>query len=292
LSDSDLEDLNWAQRFERRIRTHPLLVVFFLASVLVSSFVVLSTAAFSIREWYRDRFEWREEEYRKLTSLRAGFSLAKFHEALGSPVFERNGRDMYLRPFPRGSRINPSWKESSFQGRDYWVQTVSNRSGVVLLYAVTSCDRSFRPTFTAPYKSFRVTLRRSSFASVVPRGDRDRNFDLYSLYFVSGATANSYFFDALYGGNPLDYKSFAWGLNDACAGWHPYYESLYERKLLPFGNRYEYHGITYEGGKEIQRFRQEAIVNTYAETAPAVRFDLRQAPVMIGVDRILIRTTR
>ena len=64
-----------------------------------------------------------------------GLHVARFNSELGTPVFSRKSRRGDLR-------------EDSFRRRDYWVQTVSDRDGTVLSYAVTSCDPDFRPTFT------------------------------------------------------------------------------------------------------------------------------------------------
>jgi hypothetical protein len=266
-----------------------LTVVLLFVAALISAGFVVGDAVTRFHGWFDHRFEWRDAEYRKLTSLQAGFTLAKFRAELGEPLFQRAVSDTVPQPFARKNRSRQGFTESTFRGRDYWVQTISAQGGTVLSYAVTSCDAQFRPTFTGPFHSFSLTLNKSTFDDVVPW---KRARGLLSTYFPSGATANSFFYDVMYGGNPLDYKSFAWGLDDACPGWFPYYESLYKRKLIPFGKGWSFHGSTRRGDGQVMRFRQTATINTYAETAPtAWHIDYAHSFFQIGVDRILIRPT-
>lgn len=284
---SDGTRANWAERLVERIRRMPLLVLVLFASVLVSSVVVLVTAGFHVARWYSHRFDWRTREYTRLTSLKAGYTLAKFRATLGPPLFQRKLSRVVPQPFSERARWQRVLVESSFGGRDYWVQTVSDPSGTVLSYAVTACGTDFTPTFRGPYGSFRVTLNRSTFDRVVPWHTAG---ELKSIYFPSGATANSFFYDVMYGGNPLDYKSFAWGLDDACPDWFPFYEGLYKKGLIPFGKAWSYSGPTKHGGSQVRRFRSSVVINTYAETAPAeFKIDLATAWFQIGVDRILVR---
>lgn len=288
---------NWAERFVDRLKRSPFLVLFFFASLTVSACVVLVDAGIRVHRWYGNTYEWRDREYAKLTNLKAGFALARFRESLGSPVFSRPVASIAPRPIQGPallgfSRARPAQglTESSFRGPGYWVQAISDPNGMVVAYAVTSCDPDFRPTFSAPYEAFKATLNVSTFAQVIPWR---RTEGLISHYFPSGATANSSFFDFLYGGNPLDYKSFAWGLNDACEGWFDRYEGFFDRGLIPLrtGQWWEYHGRTREGGREVRRFRAAVRINTYAETAPARwDVDLSRSRFQVGVDRILVRT--
>lgn len=156
----------------------------------------------------------------------------------------------------------------------------------MLVYAVTSCDDEFTPTFEAPGGALRVTLNRSRFDEVIrePIG-----FPPISQYFPSGATANSFFFDMMYGGNPLNYKSFAWGVNDSCEDFFAKYDTL--RSLVTVSReQWGYNGQTNRAPPNVRRFRRDAKVNTYAETAPLALIDLARTRFHIGVDRILVRT--
>lgn len=72
----------------------------------------------------------RDQEYEKLRSLHAGYTRAKFESVLGEPVFDREAR-------------NGKYREQTFRRREHWVQTISNRAGTVVLYAVTARAMNF-----------------------------------------------------------------------------------------------------------------------------------------------------
>jgi hypothetical protein len=257
----------WARRVAQWRERNPILVVLFLLASIVTACSVLTLALLDVYDRYDRRFNWREREYAKLEGLRAGFQLERFRDALGTPVFRRAAR-------------NGSLLESSFRGRDYWVQTISDRQGAVKAFAVTSCDESFRPTLVGPV-DLRVTLQQSTLASVA--GDDAFPPDV-DVVLAIGTTANTFLFDVLYGGNPTLYKSVAWGANDAC----PPPLATRAARLLRERGLFDFRGSVTR--RPVLREIQPLVtVNTYAETAPGV--DFRElAPFQIGVDRILTRT--
>lgn len=284
---------SWAKRLVRRLeRTSPLVLLFFVA-VFISSIITVSGGAKWVVTQVNDSFYWEDDENDRLAQLRAGTTMAFFVEKLGEPEFTRPvlGRLKPPRSFGADFTRGP-YVESGFRGRGYWVQTISNRDETVVLFAVTACDRNFRPVLNGPYGDIEVTLNESTFGHVLPwKTVKDRA--LLSNYFASGATANSTFFDILYGGNPGDYKTIVWGVNDACQDWFHRYEAFYDRGLLPLTSTpkgWGFKGETWRGGKSVRAFRAGVIVNTYGETAPAAIIDFLNAPFQPGVDRIVIRT--
>jgi hypothetical protein len=240
---------------------------------VIGAATVVAGAAIYIGHAVNDRWLWRNDEYAKLQSLKAGFALPYFENALGPPVFSR--------PAPSGG-----YKESTFRGHDYWVQALSGR-GVVDVYAVTSCDESFRPTFDIPNTQMRIELRRSSLSDIAHEASVE--------YFMSGTTGYDYFYESLPGSNPTYYKSFMWGITDPCPDWPTQRLKYLERDLLRFGNGFgTYEGLASEGGPVLRKFREVAVVNTYVETAPNVYFLGNAASFggfHIGPDRLLVRTT-
>jgi hypothetical protein len=111
-----------------------------------------------------------------------------------------------------------------------------------------------------------------------------------SDFFFPGATANAHFYDVYYGGNPGNYKTFAWGFDDACLNlpsWTTYTSHALARSM-PYGDRYQ--GDPRDAGRELKTFRSRIPVNTYAESAPTAGFADATAAFQVGVDRILIRT--
>lgn len=264
-------------------------------AALVGAVTVVLGAAIYIGRAVHDRWFWRDAEYAKLRSLKAGFDLPYFEHVLGPAVFSRFSR-------------RTGYRESTFKERDHWVQALS-RNGVVELFAVTSCNSSFHPSFEIPGFGWTVELRHSRLSDIaqapsrgtglfVPRGHAS------IAYHLSGATASSYFYEATSGANPGYYKSFLWGVNDACPDWEGQLAGAAQRLIgiHPVDTQ----SASQRDPKKLEEFRRIAVVNTYAETAPGVFLNgLRAHPphletppslaqfhgFHIGPDRLLLRTT-
>lgn len=171
-------------------------------AAVISAAVVVFGAGLYVHDRYRENHRWREVEYSKLRSIHAGYTLARFEAVLGAPIFFRiDGRS--------------NLREASFRRRGYWVQAVSRDDGTVLLYSVTACTRNFHPEFeVVGFKGAGVTLGKTTFDKVMRRPD-----DQYVVVnYFRGVTANTTYIDEVYGGNPSNYKTYAWGVNDACPG--------------------------------------------------------------------------
>lgn len=272
---------DWAKRFEERTKSNPLLVLLFFLSTSLSAAIILAGAGITVYGWYEDHCKWRDREYKKLQSLHAGFTRKKFEAVLGEPVFDRRSDD-------------GRYREQVFRRREHWVQTVSDPSGTVKLYAVTACGHDFRPKFEIPgavndpAKPARVKLQAARLASVI-EGPRAQIIELD--YFAPGATANARFYDAFYGGNPSSYKTFVWGVNDICPDWRSVSESAFDRGLLPLVPEAPiFRGALPKAPSWAKRFRRGMSVNTYAETAPLFQLKALPRPFQVGPDRILLRT--
>ena len=251
-----------------------------IVAATISAVVVVGSAALDVGHWYEQTFDWRDHEYDTLTRLHAGFTDRAFEAALGTPVFDRRSD-------------NGRFRERTFQRREYWVQTVSQEDGTVVLYAVTVCDGRFHPSFAIPgeaagYRSATVELGVSRFTSVLRSGEsKFTRLD----FFGTVATANQRFLEILGGGNPTNYKTYVWGLNDICGDWYQQYERLVRGARIPSRVDQSYRGVAARAPGWALRFRRVAPVNTYAETAP--QFDPRslRGAFQVGADRILTRTS-
>jgi len=232
---SDLVGISRARRWIRTRWRKGLRVLLEGAAVL-GALLVFASAGIFILERATATWFWRGGEYDKLTSLRAGFDLRYFEDQLGPPFT---------------SRVSGGYRESGFKGRDYWVQTIS-RDGIVQLYAVTSCDRSFHPTFTLAGTNVEIELNRDHFTDVIPGADLP--FD-YSI----GVTAPSLFYEAAYGGMSSFYKTTLWGVSSLCGP---------PDHLGDLGRIHS--GDTSELDQGGQAFRRLEVVNTFAESAPGV----------------------
>jgi hypothetical protein len=249
------------------------------AAGVLTVIAVLGSAVLYLGKAANEQFDWRDDEYGKLHSLAAGFDLAYFKSVLGTPIFSRARKTGYT--------------ESSFRGRGYWVQALSY-GNIVKLYAVTACEGDFEPTFTIPGLDIDIGLNQDKLADVdsIPEAT---NLD----YRYSGATASTWLYETTGGGNPGYYKSYLWGINDACPDWYSQFTDIYKAVPFPGVQR-----MASDLGPQLRELRNEGVVNTYAETAPKV--DLvpfvmggDRTPEFaffhgfhIGVDRLLVRTTQ
>ena len=256
-----------AVRADNWIRKSPVMIGLLLITLVVSSLLTIAGGVDKAVDYYDSRVNWRAHEYDKLESLHAGFSLAKFEEVLGSPTFVRG----------RGQL-----QESIFQGRGYWVQAIVDSSGTVGLYAVTACN-GFKPSFDTVVGT--VTLNETTLTNASAFDPK------YLRYFLSGATANSYFYDEYSSGNPTDYKTFYFGLNDACQDIRREREVQFLVENRLFGSNEVWAMNT----ELIDDFRSIAVMNTFAETAPfwPSSWDSSKnswLDFQVGADRLLTRT--
>ena len=209
---------------------------------IVGGLIVILSSTITVVGWAGDQLRWREREYSKLTSLKAGFDVRYFEDKLGRPVFVRRSPGGHV--------------EYTYRGHDYWAQAIA-RGGAVELYSVTSCDPGFQPTFDIPSGSSHVslTLKKTSLAEV--------GFDDYGTYeYLLGA--NTYhFYDGIYGALPGHYKSYVWGVSSTCGNLDVF--SAFDTDRLDRDR-----GSIADLPSSMASFRSEATINTFVETAPFV----------------------
>lgn len=261
---------NWAERLLERVKKWPIVVVVAAITVVIGGLVANTEAALNVERWVDNKFFWKDNENRRLIALRAGMDISQFEAQFGAPVFRNPDEEGEL-------------TESSFRGRAYWVQAVSDASGRVLLYAVTTCDKKFHPTFPV-FGRGEVTLGETRFASAAGVG----GIGLTRVDLFLGVTANSYYIESEYGGNPGLYKTSILAVNDVCEDDRSVFGLLGRSAFDAFGA--EYHGEPGRRMQKLDRFRQKAIVNTYGETAPGVYLKDLIDHYQVGVNRLLIRT--
>lgn len=223
-------------------------------AALLGAFTVVGSAGLYIERAAQAKYFWRDDVSRRLTSIRAGYTLGAVTRALGPPIVSNASPD-------------GRYRNSIFRGHGYYAQTLTDRAATVLEYAVTACDPRLRPAFVPPGGGARIQLNRSTFWDV---GGPESNVD-----FHPGSTGGSltYFYEEAPGARPQDEKSVAWGLSDACSSWPDTVHVLRRLGETRIGSFGEYRGLTTEGlttasRVRMKRIRQRVAVNTYMETAP------------------------
>lgn len=237
------------------------MVLLVLAALVISSIVTIVGAVLAAWRFGTAHVWWRRDEYQKLKQLFAGMSIAKFEDVLGSPTFVQK-KQVY--------------SEGVFKGRHYWVQAIYDGQGTVALFAVTSTAPNFNPWFVTEVGT--ATLNKSTFSSTSSPPRKVR-------YFASGATANSYFFDEYFLGNPSRYKTYLLGINDV--------GPRNPEDALPFVSQ-NYRDRAFDSADVlVSEFRNKAIINSYAETSPHHDVDsILEEDYQIGANRIDIREAR
>ncbi|WP_030340276.1 ETEC_3214 domain-containing protein [Streptomyces sp. NRRL S-1022] len=277
------EKPTFGERFKKLTeRNLPLVGLLYVSSVVtaVSTFI---TAFVTGGRWYQQHFQWQAGEYAKLAKLHAGYTLQKFEEQLGRPSVQVS----------IGKTESGDLTQNTFQPRkEYWVDAVTDPDKRVVAYAVTSCSSDFNPSFTYwdGERTRTVSLNRTPFSSVL-----SSVLDAGTVKaFYSPTFAPHYYYGIRPGDVATVNRAYAWGLTNLCswkavkpthdsAAWSKWFDS--EMQRFTTGGY-----ILVMPAKKVDKvgrdLMSEYAVNTYAETAPAVEFDVY--PDQIGVNPMLI----
>lgn len=251
----------WIKKIKKSIDENPITILIVIIVFFISSFFTILQGVSWMGLTYKRAFQWRDLEYQKINEIRPGMDIRKVNEVFGTPTYTRM------------SDKNPQITENTYMENDYWIDTFSKNSGEVLFYSVTSCNKNFTPSIQPNPINRKIVLQVSTFNSVGIDPDR--------LNYSVGVTANTYFFDGYDQGNPSDYEQVFVGWNDVCPP-DP-------RNAISDLNFFLFHTNFHLTDPQIIQFRKNAVVNTYAETAPNVRIENLINYFQIGVDRIEVR---
>lgn len=259
-------------------------VVLFLASI-VTAVSTLATAWGVLR---KQTMDWRPAEYRKLQSLRGGHTIERFTQVLGNASYRTAFPDFAPGTDVPGQDKAKLTKHVFRPREDYRVEVITAPGGSTLVYAVTSCDPDFRPSFEVNRLSekgrFTVVLG-TRLADVRPSVD-------YFRQFMSRTGAR---YSAVYQSVTSDdadgRRGYAWGSNDVC----PLTTEQERRRSDAFWRMWE----KWQQGREsdavgviwgdpsdpqTQAVMKRSPVNVYAETTPGSQIEYYY-PALIGVDR-------
>ncbi|MER5515763.1 ETEC_3214 domain-containing protein [Streptomyces sp. NPDC002763] len=275
--------LTLGERFKKLTERNLTLVVILYVSSAVTAVSTFITAYVTGGHWYQQRFNWQAGEYAKLARLHAGYTLDKFEEQLGRPSIQ-----VAINKTSLGSLT-----QSTFQPRsEYWVDAVTDPHNLVVAYAVTSCSSDFKPSFTYwdGQQNRTVSLNETGFSSVFSSvrdvGTVKGNY--------SGAIGPKYYF-AIKPWNSISInRSYVWGVTNLCP-WKAVKPTHSSEIWLNWFNR-EMQRLNTGGNaitvraNEVDKLGRDLMseyaVNTYAETSPAVDFDVY--PEQIGANPMLI----
>jgi hypothetical protein len=217
-----------------KLKTSPVFILLSLLGVLISALITISTLGSTLLSKIRHK----RILLNKLNRLSAGVNIDYFQTVLGDPPVFKTTLDQRC--------------EHIFVNRYFYVQAITNMEDSVIVFSVTTRTRRFNPVLTlGPYsltgESLRVRLGRTKFA------ETDVLVKSPKLSCWIGAHSFHYFEES-YFGNPANYQTFIFAINDAGYMHHP----------------------PISGGEElsiedpsVKEFRREAVINTYTITAPS-----------------------
>ncbi|MFF0044246.1 ETEC_3214 domain-containing protein, partial [Streptomyces mirabilis] len=266
--------LTLGERFKNLTERNLTLVVILYVSSAVTAVSTFITAYVTGGHWYQQHFNWQAGEYAKLAKLHAGYTLQKFEEQLGRPSIQAA-----ISKTSSSSLRNLT--QNTFQPRsEYWVDAVTDPHNRVVAYAVTSCNSDFNPSFSygGGQQARTASLNKTPFSSVL-----SSVLDAGTVKaFYSPTFAPHYYFAIQPWSAVSINRSYAWGLTNLCP-WkaikstHPsaVWNDWFNREVRRF-NAEGYNLVmpAKEPDKLGRDLMSDYAVNTYAETAPAVDFDV------------------
>jgi hypothetical protein len=242
------------RQFVQYIRDNPIVILIPLAASLVAATGILLGLFDDILSLYQQEVQWKQQQYKTIRSLHAGTNLSAFKSALGEPVHQRESRD-------------ERFIQHIFKGREFWVQTISNKNTeTVLAFGLTACDD------LKPVRDSRIAqakLRESTLASLSPVVGSSRQSPS-QLYYFDGAR-RAYFFDVYYGGPHTGYMTYYFGLNPLVCDQYDDLMSSVALEALKKGH--DWFGLPQpydESDEELSKFRRGVVINTFVETAAEV----------------------
>ncbi len=242
-----------------------------LIAVLIGTLgSLIAISEFVRRHLHRSRstdVDGLDEPTQAVRRLAAGVQLTHFQECLGDPTFRTEGE---------------AFDEHIFVHDAFYVQAITDGSGTVTLYSVTTRAEDFEPVLDIRYgtPTLKVTLGRDTFAGVgtapVSRGG------------YLGARRFHYW-ESHYLGNPGLYQTYIVSLNDA--GYIGASGNLGAAidALRVLESEEESAAAAEEEARELlDRFAAETVVNTYSVASPLFPLERLQC-MRFGPDKDQVR---
>ena len=235
----------------------------FVIAPVLAIFAIATAATYLVQNVpaAKDKFFWREVEYRKLRQLHAGFSVSYITSKLGEPALVKNVTKQ------------PILNQYLYLRRDHIVQLVVNSSGEAVLFSVLSCDGGFRPQFDTPAESVVTLQDRPLSQAEQPAGDSPAASELAkrNLAYHPGSTVSSP--DILVeqgyvsGSGAVRDRGYYFGVNGLCAD----IGSLAEDPVAQLS----YEGSVEKANPPVKSTRESVAANFYTETVDEI-FILRE----------------
>ena len=221
-----------------KLKASPAFILLGVFVVLLSSLITISSGVSLLINLYGSTIGRKRLLLRNLRRLSAGVNIGYFESILGPPAFAKTSE-------PR--------REYVFINRDFYVQAITDLEGAVIGFSLTTRRKHFNPGLTlGPYsltgEGRTIRLGRTKFAEI-------DGFAKPSKLSCSLGARRFDYHEEFYFGNPGNYQSFIFAINDAGYRSHPYISPEWELSV---------------DDPRVKAFRRDAIINTYTITAPHI----------------------
>ena len=195
------------QRIVSKLENNYLFVIGWLIVGTVAIGITLSTPVSWLAIKYKETLGNIPMQYKKLESLSANVHISNFVNALGNPAIVN-------------SIEKESLKDYVFVNKYYYVDVLTNEDGKVLSFAVTARDKQFKPAFELPPisengKPLKITLNVSTLGDISPLIEEGYGGSTHPTCTTMFGVRRFWYFEGLYDGNPDNYQSVYYGINDA-----------------------------------------------------------------------------
>ena len=216
---------------------------------------------------YKEMYAQATDVSDKIAKVSPGQSINYFRKIFGAEITNR--------------KVSDENRELIFRYKTSYIQIIVDNDENVVFFSVTDCknpveilNSAFKSAYSGNKQIFpdKVILNKTTFSNFFRFNDESRE------YFISGATANSYYYEYEYNGNPAHYQTFFIGINDICG--------LSNFSLLSSFK-------DYNSKEDIEEFRRKVFITTYGESAPfagdKILNLLKENKIYLGPDRVLFR---
>lgn len=221
-------------------------LAFFIGLIIaINQFFLIS------KDYFDNTIGHKYKMLQRIEKLSADVNIGYFKELIGSPVFINDLEN----------NDNEAKKEYIFVDNLFYLQAIADKTDKVLAYSITSRKSDFNPkikfsSYQVGEKPILIELAKSRFSELgneQPRG------------IISSLGAHDFFYtEAYYFGNPGNYQTYFFGLNESGYG------GIGEKDSVIYPpDRFKDNDINIDD-KDIQEFRGKAIINTYGVAGPFV----------------------
>ena len=264
------------QRIIRKLENNYLFVLGWLLVGTVAIVIGTFNAGSFFFMKYNETLGNTQIQYKKIQNLSANVHISKFTEAFGNPAIINNVEKDKLKNYVYINKL-------------FYVDVLTNLDDKVMSYAVTTRNRDFSPTITIPVTEYngkptQITLNKSTPADISPFIENQPMGTFPTCTAIFGVR-RFWYFEGLYKGNPNNYQSVYYGINDAGI----INDSDITTLAKAVGN-----GST-ECTNVPSEFRKTAKINTFMVTAPFEFIALeasKAAQIKFGVELDEVRVIK